>query len=900
AKNLNVVAGANRVDHDTLAAAPIAADGPVPDVSIDVSQLGGMYANRIFLASNEYGVGVSTRGVLAAQAGDLILTAQGKLVLAGQTNASGDVALAARDGIDNSGTTYAQQSVSATTSGTLTNGGTLAARQNTTINAGSVASTGTLGAGINSDGSVSQSGDLNVATGGALAATGRNAAGGSAVLRGASVDLSGSETSANGTLTLRATGGDLNLSGATATAGGALVATAAGTLASDSGTLHALGDATIHAQTFDNHAGNVSAGGALTATATGTLNNKGGTLSTNGAHGTVNVTAASIDNTGGKLTSAGEGAVTISSAGVVTNTGGTIGGNGDVTLNALTLSNDKGAQLIAGGAAKLNVTQRVNNTNGTLYGGTALTLDQASAAVINDGGALLGGLDVFVAGASLSNVGGAIRANRDIAVRGAVSGDGDMAAGRNLSLAVTGDYTHTAANTLHADGDMSVSATGTLTSTGTLAAAGALTASGANIVNAAGAQINSSSTTLNTAGTLTNAGAIEGDTVATHSSTLVNTGTLIGSNVQLFATDIQNTGAQAVIAGARFVGLYASNSVTNADGALIYSAGNLEIAKDGTRDPSGLLANQTNTLTNRAANIEADGDIDIAARTLDNVRTGVVTRAGTPQPGASTTLTLWTGGLGGDDLGFYRSLLYAQWNWSTGALGTGTVGHLMQPITVQVPKSQVTNLDSGAQSFSLTQPLIDRYIDSKTGYAQPVCDADGACTHPPSTRTITNNPVQYYERLTDHGDTYSITFWPDYDPARNMRPDSVQVNYSLGQDNHDYVEMSRTKSTTVATDQLVNAGSAATIQAQGAIRINADGGAISNQSSTIAAGGDLVRRANGGTVSDTGTVLQQRVTETDSSTFTWHQKTGGDSDTQSVPATIRQSVTTVDALPAVA
>ncbi|HEY3598568.1 MAG TPA: hemagglutinin repeat-containing protein, partial [Paraburkholderia sp.] len=900
AKNLNVVAGANRVDHDTLAAAPIAADGPVPDVSIDVSQLGGMYANRIFLASNEYGVGVSTRGVLAAQAGDLILTAQGKLVLAGQTSASGNVALAARDGLDNSGTTYAQQNVSANTLGALTNSGTLAAQQNTTINAGRVASTGTLGAGIDGDGSVSQSGELNVSTGGALAATGRNAAGGGATLRGASVDLSGSDTSANGTLTLGATGGDLNLSGATATAGGALVATAAGTLASDSSTLRALGDATIHAQTFDNHAGNVSAGGALTATATGTLNNKGGTLSTNGAHGTVNVTAASIDNTDGTLTNAGDGAMTISSAGVVTNTGGTLGGNGDVTLNAQTLSNDKGAQLVASGAANLNVKQSVNNAGGTLYGGTALNLNQAGAAVINDGGVILAGLDVSVAGVSLSNAGGAIRASRDIAVSGAVSGDGEMTAGRNLSLAVNGDYTNGAANTLHADGDMSVSATGTLTNTGTLAAAGALTASGAHIVNAAGADINSSSTTVKAAGTLVNAGRIEGDTVTTHSSTLVNTGTLIGNNVQLFATDLQNTGAQAVLAGAQFVGLYASNSVMNADGALIYSAGNLEIAKDGTRDSAGLLANQVNTLTNSAANIEADGDIDIAARTLNNVRTGVVTQAGTPQPGASATLTLWTNGLGGDDLGFYRSLLYPQWNWRTSALGTGTVGHLMQPITVQVPKSQVTNLDSGAQSFSLTQPLIDRYIDSKTAFAQPVCDADGACTLPPSTRTITNNPTQYYERLTDNGDTYSITFWPDYDPAKNMRPDSVQVNYSLGPDNHDYVEVSRTTSTTIATDQLVNAGNAATIQAQGAIRINADGGAISNQSSTIAAGGDLVRRATGGTVSDTGTVLQQRITETDSSTFTWHQKTSGDSDTQSPPATITQSVTTVDALPAIA
>jgi len=125
AKNLNVVTGANSITHDTLSATPIAGNGPAPGVSIDVSQLGGMYANRIVLVGTENGVGVSTKGVLAAQAGDLILTAQGKLILAGQTNASGNLALSARNGIDNSGTTYAQQ--------------------NTTVNAASVVSTGTPG-----------------------------------------------------------------------------------------------------------------------------------------------------------------------------------------------------------------------------------------------------------------------------------------------------------------------------------------------------------------------------------------------------------------------------------------------------------------------------------------------------------------------------------------------------------------------------------------------------------------------------------------------------------------------------------------------------------------------------------------------------------------------------------
>src|SRR4029453_10402909 len=98
----------------------------------------------------------------------------------------------------------------------------------------------------------------------------------------------------------------------------------------------------------------------------------------------------------------------------------------------------------------------------------------------------------------------------------------------------------------------------------------------------------------------------------------------------------------------------------------------------------------------------------------------------------------------------------------------------------------------------------------------------------------------------------------------------------------------------------VSAGTAATIQAQGSIRINADSGSINNNSSTMAAGGDLVRRATGGSVNDTGTVLQQTVTTDTDSTFFWHQKTGGSSDTKQVDDGITQSTTTVGALPAIA
>ncbi|WP_459252046.1 two-partner secretion domain-containing protein [Paraburkholderia rhynchosiae] len=228
ANTLNVTTGSNNIDYASLTPTPIAGSGPAPAVSIDVSQLGGMYVNRIVLASNEYGVGVANADTIAAQAGDLTLTTSGQLVQSGTMTATGNVGINAAS-VANTGTVYAQQNTTIGSAGALTNSGTLAAQQNTAINAGSLDSTGILGAGVNNDGSVGNSGDLNVSTSGQINATGENVAGGNASLSGSGLNLAGSETAANGNVSLTATAGDLNLAGATTSAGGSVVANAAGT-----------------------------------------------------------------------------------------------------------------------------------------------------------------------------------------------------------------------------------------------------------------------------------------------------------------------------------------------------------------------------------------------------------------------------------------------------------------------------------------------------------------------------------------------------------------------------------------------------------------------------------------------------------------------------------------------
>ncbi|NYI01542.1 hemagglutinin repeat-containing protein [Cupriavidus plantarum] len=1043
ANRLNVVAGANNVSYNTLEANAIAGTGPAPSAGIDVSQLGGMYANKILLASTELGVGVSLRGVAAAQAGDMILTAQGKLVLAGQTNASGNLAIAARDGIDNSGTTYALGAMRVQTDGTLANSGTVAAQQGLSVNAQTIASTGTLAAGMTPDGATAGAADLTLNASGALAATGRNSSSGNATLQGSSANLAGSQTAANGSLTLSA--GAMDLSGATVQAAGTLAAnaaalgtrqgkvlganvviaaqsldntggqiegtqlgirttgdlvnrggslkqtgatdttlTAGGTLDNTSGTIVANGtslsigaskvandggtlshagtgsltvtsqqaltntagviqtngDLAAHATTLNNSSGTMSAqgktnvvasgdlsnrqgmvygntgltlasGGSIDNTsgsaqtagnlavgATGALFNTGGTFAANGTSGTATVTATSIDNTRGAIVNAGDGATTVTAANTLTNTAGKIGANGDITVAAQTLANDAGAQIAAGRALDLQVRSRVDNRSGTLYG-QSLTLNQTGATFDNASGQVLAGKDVSVNVGAMLNLGGAVKANQDVAVAGALSGSGTMIAGRDLTLSVAGDYTNDAANQLHANGNLSVTTTGTLTNTGTLASAGAVAVTGTNVVNAASAGINATNTTVTATNLVSNAGRIEGDTVRVAGPTVTNTGTVIGNNVQVQGTDIVNNGATALMAAVQNLNLYATSSVTravqNLDGATLYSAGNMQIARDGTRDAStGLLANQTNTLINRSANIEADGDIDIAANQVSNTRTRIVTAAGTPTETASQTLTLWQAGLSGIDLSVHLSLTFPQWSWSTSAaqVSTPQTNALRNPITVTVDKADVKNLDPANKTLSFVKSPIEECLDPIATASSPCDQATGICT-----REIATRPTQYYQSITDNGTTYSITLWPDWDPNLHIRPDEVkQANFG-----HDYNEISRTTVTMTATDQLVSATDAAKIQASGSIRINSNNGNILNHSSTMAAGGNLIRAAANGTIQDVGTVLQQTVTTQDTSTYYWHQRTGSSSDTQVVAyPSAPQAPTTTSALAAVA
>ncbi|WP_186079155.1 contact-dependent inhibition toxin BcpA [Burkholderia gladioli] len=661
AKNLNVIAGTNQVNHDTLAATAIAGDGPAPAVAIDVAQLGGMYANRVFLVGNSAGVGVANAGTIAAQAGDLTLQSDGRLVLTGKTTGSGNMALSASGGIQNGGTTYAQQSLSANTAADLTNSGTLAAQQNTTVNAGSINSTGTLGAGVNNDGSVAHGGNLNLTASGQLTATGQNVAGGNASLTGGSVNLAGSQTAANGNLSLNATAGDVNLSNATTSAQGAIQANASGTVINDHGSLSSGNSTTLTGGNLSNQGGKVSSQGALSVNVAGQIANqsgevvsestvdvRGGAIANN--QGTLQsaagmtVAGASLDNTAGRITSLNGDGLSVTTSGQLTNAGGTtangaqggvIGGNGDVSV--------QGANIVNRGAITSNTNlrvsgQSVDNGSGTLQAAQKVAVD-AGARLINKGGSIVG-QTAALTGTTLDNSAGTVQASQvsltatDLVNHGGTitqTGTGPMA------VNVSGTLDNSTGGTLQSNStDLTLASTSIVNDGGTITHAGNGTLTlggGTGSVSNVGGSIASNGRVAAQIGTLNNtAGSINAQNglTATVGGTLNNASGKLLSNTDLGVTSdtLANDGGQI---GAGTNATIHTGSMTNQGGSIV--GPNLSVTADSTLDNSGgkLEANQlaltAANLVNHSGTITQYGSSAMGMNvsgTLDNSAAGVI------------------------------------------------------------------------------------------------------------------------------------------------------------------------------------------------------------------------------------------------------------------------------------
>ncbi|WP_150739181.1 hemagglutinin repeat-containing protein [Pandoraea anapnoica] len=463
-KTLNVITGANRIDHDTLGTTVTTGDGSAPAVSVDVSALGGMYANRITLVGTENGVGVTNGGTIAAQLGDLTLTSAGHLVQTGKLNASGDIAIDAQ-GIANSGTVYAQRDAFIRANDTLANSGTLAAQRHLASTAADMDSTGTLGAGIHRDGSVDTSGNLTVTTSGRLRASGLSTSGGNVRLEGSTLDLADGKTSSQGDLTLLATRGDMDLSRASTSAQRRLVANAKGTLINDHGALAGRREVTLDAARLSNVDGKVSSQAALVARIAEGLTNRRGIFVSDGAidirsgsvanhhgqlqsGGSLSLTTTSLDNTAGRIVALGTDAMTVVASETLTNAeGGAIGGNGAVMIRGGHIENLG----VFSSQSDLDIAARsLDNSEGTLRASN-LTSVRVTGELTNRGGSIAAGKSVTLDAETLANSDGAVQAEQlslrvaDLVNRGGTitqTGAGPM------SLLISGEFDNSSGGTL--------------------------------------------------------------------------------------------------------------------------------------------------------------------------------------------------------------------------------------------------------------------------------------------------------------------------------------------------------------------------------------------------------------------------------------------------------------------
>ncbi|CAN7613300.1 hemagglutinin repeat-containing protein [Pseudomonas brassicacearum] len=404
AKNLTIVAGRNDVNANTLNATARADDGSAkPELAIDSSALGGMYAGAIKLVGTEAGVGVKLDGKMVASGGDIQLDANGHLSLA-QTAAAGAVDIDAKS-LETRGQVYAGSRLRVKTQGDLTNQNNLVARDSIHLDSGgTLSNNGIIEAGVYADNSRNTTGDvtliakqlnnggktviasrdLNITTTAALNNQGGTLSGqGKTTVTGNVVDnrnkgriLGNTELHLSADQVLNSQGGLINSQG--------LLTANLGHLENNAGELSSLNSATLVLGSLDNLTGLVMAGKNLDITNTGAINNRGGELS---SQGVMTVRTASLDNSNK----------------------GTVAANGKLLVSATGAVNNAEKGLLASRAAEVEFdAASLNNAKGTLQGEGLVTVD-VSGDIDNQGGSIIAKdakLSVFAT--NLDNRGGVL------------------------------------------------------------------------------------------------------------------------------------------------------------------------------------------------------------------------------------------------------------------------------------------------------------------------------------------------------------------------------------------------------------------------------------------------------------------------------------------------------------
>ncbi|WP_232427491.1 filamentous hemagglutinin N-terminal domain-containing protein [Burkholderia ubonensis] len=648
--------------NNSAAAINAANGGANRSLAIDATAFGAMTAGQIQVISTAAGMGVRSDAQLAANAGDLLLSANGDVSIAGSA-AQHQATLQSAGNLSMAGTHIGVGGYTINANGDVTSTGTIQSGGKLAVSAGG--NVNIANAQANSD--VAIAGGANVTLGdmqggGALSVTARGADGagdvnlnGTTVVTGATTlqaarDINVSGQTNSGTLQASAqrnatvnaalqTSGDLAL---TATQGN--VATNAGVKSGGNLALASGQDTTIAAQATAQSAVTVRTGRDLSVS--GSLAS-GTTLAADIARdasvsGSLMVGTDARLDAGCNVDVSGVAIVqhdgTLSAGNDVTGSGsiafgqrGALSAAHDVALTGKLLAND--LQVVAGNSASLAAVQA-----GGAFKATANGLAGGGDLTFNGNTAMLGAVDVH--------------AVRDVVVNGALAG------GSQVSLAAARNVTVNSGGTVQAVGDLALTAaTGSVTSAGTLNGAGALTVQGAQDVALTGATTVTGDVTATAVRDLTIGDSFAGQGAATlaagrdiaaggtsgfvRDATLnagrdINvTGAFQGRAVSMAATDsiaLNDVQANAALQLATHGG-----DVTIGGNVNSLASGTIDAARDvvvnGTLRTASKLAVNGGRNTSIGGTVQSNGDV-----TLTN-SAGALTSTGTIQSGGDLSMT---------------------------------------------------------------------------------------------------------------------------------------------------------------------------------------------------------------------------------------------------------------------
>ncbi|SUC69907.1 two-partner secretion system putative hemagglutinin TpsA2 [Pseudomonas aeruginosa] len=692
AKNLNIVTGRNDVQADSLQATPRAADGSEkPQLAIDSSALGGMYAGAIRLVGTEQGVGVRLAGDMAASGGDIRIDASGKLSLA-QASSQGDLKIAAQ-AVELNGKTYAGGSAEIRSAEELVNRQSLAARERIVLEAAHIDNAGVIEAGVEPDERRNARGDLELRSGtlrnaGSLVASraleakasqaldnqGGSLKGATVRVDGGHLDNRGGKLLAEGELRVEASSLDNRQDGLLQSRDRAVVKTR-GDLDNRGGQVIGLNDLEVGAATLDNGQQGLLGSQQSTRVSAQALVNRGdGEVSGK----RVEARVGSLDNRGGKLI--GDDLLVVAS-GAIDNRLGLFSAANRLDLRARSLDNSGKGTLSSRGGLEVSLGGLLDNRDeGNLLsqGAQRVTVGQLDNRA---GGLLSSRSELNVHGASLDNRGGVLVADAGLSATGGAfdNRDGGSASGKAGVRVEVASLRNDQGGKLLSDGRLDLAANAVGNAGGRIAAKGDLQATLGSLAQQGGELV--SEKTLKVAADVldnsqsgliaANGGiAIEARQVDNRAGEISSTskvavnareqldnrgGKVIGdSGLRLTVQRLLNQ-AKGVLAGRDGLSLD-GGELFNGDGGRLDSQNSLSVSLGGVLDNQGGALVSEGSLTARAARLDnrggtfssagalaltsqaaldnqggrllSDAGVTLKGASLDNSRSGVISAKG--------------------------------------------------------------------------------------------------------------------------------------------------------------------------------------------------------------------------------------------------------------------------------